>query len=58
MTKDQLLIKIILVEASNKLAHRHYLSGKITRKQFESATNKHLQQLDEIEKLAVLHGIE
>lgn len=58
MTKNQLLIKIIIIEAANTLAYRHYSNGRINREQFELMTNKHLQQLDEIEKLAIQHGID
>ena len=58
MTKNTLIIKVIIVEAANKLAHNNYLAGKITLDQFKAIAEKQMKKLDEIEGLAILHGIE
>lgn len=58
ITKAQLLIKVLLVDASNTLAYRNLQRGKITQEKFQAITNDQLQQLENLGKIAKENGIE
>lgn len=57
ITRNTLLISIILVQAAEKLAFNNLCNGKITWKTYEEKRIQFIQQLDNIGNLATKHNI-